>query len=154
MNRTGGNAEKEENATALRPARNRALWAACAWLAPPLAALGVTAMFPPGNGSWYPRCLFHELTGGYCLTCGGTRALALLGRGHVVGALHMNAVVVAGVFGLIYVGLVHVVCACGGPAPVLPRLTRKRLLLLGAVLAAFWLLRNIPFEPFRWLAPG
>ncbi|NOY79769.1 MAG: DUF2752 domain-containing protein [Kiritimatiellaeota bacterium] len=154
LDRDTESAEGRDNvAAASGPDRRKALWTACAWLAPPFAAVGLPAVFPPGADSWYPRCLFHKITGGYCLTCGGTRALALLGRGHVLGALHMNAVVVAGVFVMLAVGLAHLIQACGGPAPRLPRMTRKRLLLLGAALAAFWLLRNIPVGPFSLLAP-
>lgn len=145
----------EPNAQESEQARDRraAGWTACVCLTALTVLVGFPTFRPPGPDSWYPRCLFHAFTGAYCLTCGGTRALALLGRGHVLRALHMNAVVVLGAAALCYAGLSHAVYALGGPKPVLPRVTPKRLLILGLVLLAFWIARNIPTEPFRRLAP-
>ena len=133
--------------------RRRAWLTAGICLAITTVLLGLPTLWPPGTHSWYPRCLFHAVTGGYCLTCGGTRALSLLGRGHLLQALHMNAVVVVGVATVCYTGLAYAVYGLGGPAPLLPRITSRRLLLLGVLLLAFWLARNVPFEPFRGLAP-
>jgi hypothetical protein len=45
----------------------------------------------------FSLCVFKVVTGVPCLTCGTTRALALLGRLDVAGALAMNPLVAAGV---------------------------------------------------------
>ncbi len=43
-----------------------------------------------------PPCTFHRLTGHPCLTCGTTRLLLALARGHVGEALAWNPLVAAG----------------------------------------------------------
>lgn len=48
---------------------------------------------PPTEYSFYPRCLFHALTGWQCPGCGGTRALYHLLHLHVGEAMHFNALV-------------------------------------------------------------
>jgi hypothetical protein len=46
--------------------------------------------FPPTASAWYPRCLFHTLTGFDCPGCGGTRALHQLLHGNVREAFALN----------------------------------------------------------------
>lgn len=41
-----------------------------------------------------PPCLFHHITGLYCLGCGGTRALFALARGNIVKSLFYHPIVV------------------------------------------------------------
>ena len=62
-----------------------------------LAALGSGAMlffFDPAKHGFYPICLFHSLTGLNCPGCGGTRAAYQLLHGHLLRALHDNALFV------------------------------------------------------------
>jgi hypothetical protein len=68
------------------------------------AAIGVVVLmigaatlllFPPARHGFYPRCPFFEATGLLCPGCGGTRALAALLRGDVMGAWRLNGLVVA-----------------------------------------------------------
>ena len=54
----------------------------------------VLFFFDPTKYGFYPLCLFHALTGWYCPGCGGTRAAYELLHGHLVRALHDNALVV------------------------------------------------------------
>jgi hypothetical protein len=49
--------------------------------------------FAPTERAFYPRCLFHALTGWQCPGCGGTRALYQLLHLHVGEAMHYNALV-------------------------------------------------------------
>ena len=49
--------------------------------------------FPPQEHSFYPRCIFHALTGWQCPGCGGTRAIYYLLHLHVTDAFHYNALV-------------------------------------------------------------
>jgi len=57
--------------------------------------------YPPGAHSFYPRCVFHAVTGLECPGCGSTRALHHLLHGRVAEAFRYNpmifAVMLAGV---------------------------------------------------------
>src|ERR1035438_1401565 len=62
-----------------------------------VAALGSGAVlffFDPAKHGFYPICLFHSLTGLNCPGCGATRAAHQLLHGHLLGALHDNALFV------------------------------------------------------------
>ncbi len=55
-----------------------------------VAACWVLYRFPPATTAWYPRCLFHMMTGLDCPGCGGTRALHQLLHGNVAEAFLLN----------------------------------------------------------------
>src|SRR4051812_3951253 len=57
--------------------------------------LAVLFRFDPSRYPFYPRCLFHEVTGLHCPGCGATRALHQLLHGRVVEAMGLNAMLVA-----------------------------------------------------------
>src|ERR1035437_4058681 len=62
-----------------------------------VAALGsgaVLCFFDPARHGFYPICLFHSLTGLNCPGCGATRAAYQLLHGHLLRALHDNALFV------------------------------------------------------------
>ncbi len=59
-------------------------------------ALYAVYAFDPSTTSFFPHCVFHDLTGLNCPGCGGTRALHALLHGHVVDALRFNALLVIG----------------------------------------------------------
>lgn len=59
------------------------------------AAIGlVFFLFDPARVPIYPVCLFHRWTGLNCPGCGSLRALHQLAHGHIVQALHFNALLV------------------------------------------------------------
>lgn len=58
------------------------------------ALLAVLYYFPPEQNWFYPRCLFHALTGLQCPGCGGLRAVHQLLHGNVSAAWHFNALLV------------------------------------------------------------
>lgn len=43
----------------------------------------------------FPECVWHQMTGWECPSCGGTRALYLLMSGDLIGSLAMNPLVMA-----------------------------------------------------------
>ena len=47
--------------------------------------------FDPATVHFFPRCVFHELTGLQCPGCGTTRALHHLLHGDIAGAFRLNA---------------------------------------------------------------
>jgi uncharacterized protein DUF2752 len=65
--------------------------------AAPLAIITLAATvllrYPPAQNSFYPQCPIHEYLHLQCPGCGATRALAALLRGHLVEAIHFNALV-------------------------------------------------------------
>lgn len=107
---------------------------------------------PSVAGGLFPQCLFLAVTGFYCPGCGVTRALHALAHLDVARAFAMNALVVAGLPVLAWMG---VQAARGRSARVAGPL---RVLFDGrawiAALALFGIARNLPWEPFASLAPG
>src|ERR1700756_2649367 len=62
------------------------------WLAVSLGSLALaTAWFTLGLP--WPRCVFHELTGLPCMTCGMTRCAIQFFHGHFVAALKWNPLI-------------------------------------------------------------
>ena len=74
--------------------RRQANLASAAVVSATAAAAVLLYRFPPESNGFYPQCPFHALTGLLCPGCGATRAIAALVHGHVVDALHLNALVV------------------------------------------------------------
>jgi hypothetical protein len=69
------------------------------------ALLGVLFFFAPDRYAFYPRCLFHSMTGLQCPGCGGLRAAHRLMHGDMAGAFHFNP---------LFVLLIPVCLALGG----------------------------------------
>ena len=103
----------------------------------------VVYTFPPTAHRWYPRCVFHELTGLDCPGCGGTRALYQLLHGNVAAAWHLNPML----FLLMFVALCSVPSALKGR---MPEFTTKPWFAWSAfyVLTGWWIIRNTPLNPF------
>jgi hypothetical protein len=73
-----------------------------------MAVLGSGAVlffFDPTKHGFYPLCLFHALTGWNCPGCGGTRAAYELLHGHLLRALHNNALFVLALAGAVLWGV-------------------------------------------------
>ena len=118
-----------------------------------VAGVWVLRVFDPNlAGGFFPACLFHSFTGLYCPGCGITRALHALVHFDLPRALAMNPLMVAAL-PLLALMAVH----AWTPWRVLPP-RAARVLNNGyawiAVIAAYWVLRNLPWWPFAWLAPG
>jgi hypothetical protein len=115
-----------------------------------LAAGAVLYAFSPAEYSFYPFCLFHEMTGLHCPGCGGTRAAHQLLHGNVLAALRLNALLVVS---LPFCGWWGIGVATGriGRRPAGTSCSLRRLWLLLALALVFGVLRNLP--AFAWLAP-
>ena len=115
------------------------------------ACIGLLLVFDPNAAdSRLPQCLFRLLTGLYCPGCGMTRALhALL---HASAAWAMNPMIVL-MLALLPAMAWHQL----GRQPALPA-SFSRVLMNGkawiALLVAFGVLRNLPWAPVAWMAPG
>jgi hypothetical protein len=96
-------------------------------------------------------CLFHSLTGYYCPGCGLTRAGRLAAHGHLWAAFRMNPLAFAlGAPLLVWTGIWGYCRLKGRPVPQFPAWAAWAAL---AAILGFWVLRNLPFPPFCWLAP-
>jgi hypothetical protein len=139
----------------LIPASRASRTFAIAALVVPATGFGVWALRhadPNAAGSPFLPCLFNAFTGLYCPGCGTTRALHALVHGDLVGMLAMNPLLP-----LVLVALPILVLQGLGyrlplPTRLLAVLTNPKLWLV--VIPGYWVLRNLPWWPFSWLAPG
>ena len=134
-------------------ARPRATW----WLVVALLATAVAGvvfyLFNPSQYNFYPRCAMYTLTGLYCPGCGSQRALYYLVHGHLAAALRCNLLLMLSLpFAAVYAARWAVRWVTG---EALPRFapSNRAILLFGAVLVVFTILRNIHLAPFIYLAP-
>ena len=115
------------------------------------SGIWVLRSFDPNMaGSWFPSCLFHDLTGLYCPGCGITRALHALVHFDLSRAFAMNA------FFVMSLPLLGVMALQGvTQRALLPGVARRIVFdgrtWIGALLV-FGVVRNLP--GFEWLAPG
>jgi hypothetical protein len=113
-------------------------------------------MTPPTETSVFPACQWYLFTGLHCPGCGLTRALHSLLNGEFRQAMAWNAL---GLLLLPYLALSLIRSLwtwawCGESGADEFRLRwRGWPWLLAFVLVAYSLLRNLPGEPFCWLAP-
>ena len=113
-----------------------------------LAAAGAGVLllffFSPEQYPFYPRCVFHALTGLDCPGCGGLRAAHRLLHGDVAGAFAFNPLLVISLPVIAWFLLGWAVGKTTGRA--WPNPFRRRLwiwVLLGAVVV-FSVVRNLP----------
>jgi hypothetical protein len=120
-----------------------------------VAGAAVLFAFDPAGGGFYPPCLLHRCTGLHCPGCGTTRGLHALLHGRVWAAVRYNPLTVLALpfLALAFVNsAVRLYSRDGTPRPVRSLPPRMGWVVLWLVLA-FAVCRNIPFEPFNWLAP-
>ncbi|GAB6012191.1 DUF2752 domain-containing protein [Viscerimonas tarda] len=113
------------------------------------------AHYTGDRSSFSIQCGFHALTGFQCPGCGGQRAVHYLLHGHLLNALRYNALFVLGLPALLY--MYYILVAYYG----LKKDTHlngffysslcARLALIAII--SFFILRNIPLEPFIYLSP-
>ena len=85
------------------------------WLSVSLGGLLFATMWFHGGLPW-PQCIFHQLTGLPCLTCGMTRATLAFFRADFATALHWNPLIFIALCGLsIFDAYAFVVLATRAP---------------------------------------
>ncbi len=122
-----------------------------------ILALAYVFIFDPSRQTiFFIPCYFLQYTGLYCPGCGNTRALHALLHLHFLEALDHNLI-----FPFIATGILYLLVG-----EYLNVLVGRRILwlpkkvplwiviLLVLFVAIFTVLRNLPFLPFSWLAPG
>ncbi|UWX03841.1 DUF2752 domain-containing protein [Pseudoxanthomonas sp. NC8] len=107
---------------------------------------------PNVAGNPFPPCMFHAVTGLYCIGCGLTRALHALVHGDLAGAFSMNPL------GVLMLPLMALMVAWSqgwqprALRPLMDVAMEPKLWLW--VLPTYWIARNLPWFPFNLLAPG
>ena len=102
----------------------------------------------PAVTSWYPVCIFHELTSLHCPGCGATRAVHALLNGRFLQAVFWNPFLVLG--GPLIAGTLW--WRGRRERRGLPTSTYLLWGLL-VVVVAYTILRNVPTPERSWLAP-
>lgn len=139
-----------------RPAPGARLLQAAPSLLLGLGAIGVAVFLagfdPNAARSILPPCPFLALTGWLCPGCGSTRALHALLHGDLVRALAMNPLLVIASPLLAWMALNAAGANPPGRRLLMPWSANPNSWL--AVLLGYGVLRNLPWMPFAWLAPG
>jgi hypothetical protein len=111
-----------------------------------VVAAALLYFFAPTDHRFYPRCIFHSLTGLACPGCGSLRAAHNLLHGNFAAAFRLNPLVLT-IFPLaLGVWLVR-----GDDA--FSRLRPIWIWLLVALIMLFSILRNLPVPPFSYFRP-
>ncbi|WP_052572915.1 DUF2752 domain-containing protein [Haloferula sp. BvORR071] len=94
-------------------------------------------------------CVIRNLSGACCPGCGGTRAVSLLLEGRWAEAAQSNLLVYPVAAGVLWSGVALVANRWGGRRWPLPlSVSRRGMWGLLAIVAAFTLLRNLPWAEF------
>ena len=104
----------------------------------------------PKNGN-LPKCFFHELTRLYCPGCGAQRSFHALLNGHIITAVDYNLLFILFLPLIIYFILAFALGKKHAATSFIYKPVFSFTVLV--VVVSFWILRNIPFAPFSWLAP-
>ncbi len=109
------------------------------------SALVVLFHFDPASAGFFPPCFFRAATGLACPGCGGLRAMHALLHGEVRHALLLNPLAVL----LLPPALAVAAAERSRARRGMPtRVARAAIWAAGAVVLLFWVLRNLPYEPF------
>ncbi len=109
---------------------------------------------PAASNSWFPPCIFHRVTGLWCPGCGLTRGAHALFNGRLGESFGYNIFTPLALLAIVMAWWTWTSTSFGRPLrnPV-ERLPDWFTRSLGIAVFAYGILRNIPFEPLRALAP-
>jgi len=107
----------------------------------------------PYQFGYLPKCPLYSSTGIYCPGCGSQRAIHELLHLNFLGFIRQNTLLLLLILLLIYHGVVILANSYFNKTwkSLLNHKKTPYFLLVIAIL--FWILRNLPFKPFIWLAP-
>ncbi|TVR73405.1 MAG: DUF2752 domain-containing protein [Sphaerobacteraceae bacterium] len=100
-----------------------------------------------------PPCPFLWATNCYCPGCGAARAFHALARGDLGTAFSYNPLLILALPALGYVYMSFLSSEFFGKRLPAPTGIKTWTWLIPATLVVFWVARNLPWEPFTWLAP-
>ncbi|WP_372947785.1 DUF2752 domain-containing protein [Mariniphaga sp.] len=120
-----------------------------------LAALAVLFfVLDPAEHVFFPRCIFHSLSGWYCPGCGSQRAIHSLLHLNITGVVQNNILFLPAVL-VIFYHYTHPILnkKLNWRLPNILYLKNTPWVIFGIILL-FWVLRNLTVYPFSVLAPG
>jgi len=112
-------------------------------------------LFDPSLSNLFPKCIFHSLTNLDCPGCGSQRAIHALLNGRVIQAADFNLLAVLALPLLVYSAIVAIANSFfhqEWKQKIFYSPTFVKAVLIAVV--SFWVMRNIPVEPFHWLSAG
>lgn len=119
-----------------------------------LVAGGILYFFDPSvPGGIYPSSPFRTLTGLYCPGCGTLRGLHQLLHGNLWTAFGLNPLMIASLPYLFYSYVCYSLPAFTGSYVKAIFIQPSWIWWTLRIILIYWVLRNIPFPPFSWLAP-
>lgn len=107
----------------------------------------------PMKVNFFPPCLFNKLTGLYCPGCGMTRATHALLNFRIKEAFDFNPLFFILLPFLAYMGIMQSISLYKYQKMSVIKIPYWIVVLIAVVVVAFFILRNIPYEPFIFLAP-
>jgi Protein of unknown function (DUF2752) len=105
--------------------------------------------FDPTKATFYPRCVFHALTGLDCPGCGSTRALYQLLHGHVAAAFRYNAAMMLYLPVILFGGADMARAFATGQPPRSITTSPSLAWAITASIVGWWIVRNSPLWPYR-----
>lgn len=124
--------------------RGRRMAAPALTVAAAVAAFAYVGAVDPNEPGHYPVCPLFRLTGILCPGCGGLRSAHAFAHGDLITALGANALAVTGYFVFAGFMALWLVRAYRGAPPPRFALRGPYWWVLGAVTAAFVIVRNLP----------
>ncbi|MFJ9851953.1 DUF2752 domain-containing protein [Streptomyces sp. NPDC101150] len=109
------------------------------------AAFALVGAVDPREPGHYPVCPLRHLTGLSCPACGGLRSAYAVAHGDLGAALHANVLAVAGYAVFAVLAGRWLLRAARGRRTAGPRLGAVHWWTLSGLLAAFTVVRNLPF---------
>lgn len=117
-------------------------------------AAAILFFFVNPSEFYFPKCPLYATTGIYCPGCGSQRALHDFLNLNFVGVLDHNPLFLFGILVLVYdIGIKSINKLLNKSFYNILQHKYTPMLILVIVLL-FWILRNLPFQPFNWLAPN
>jgi len=107
----------------------------------------------PSGVDYLPKCPLYTTTGIYCPGCGSQRATHDLLHLNIIGVIHHNALYLLALILLGYHGILLLANRFFNKNRKSILNHPKTPLIVLIIIVLFWILRNLPYAPFNWLAP-
>ncbi len=108
----------------------------------------------PSDYSILPQCPSYKYTGTYCPGCGSQRAIHSLLHGDFAGMMAYNPMFLPVGMLLFWHWGILLTNRIKNTRYLSPMYHSRFPYIVLVIVLLYWLLRNIPYYPFSWLAPG